>query len=50
MRNNKNHNFYILFKHHQDESEIKFESFDIIKEIGDGAFGQVYIVKKKDNG
>ena len=30
--------------------KIKFDSFEIIKLLGNGAFGKVYLAKKKDTG
>lgn len=29
---------------------MNFESFEVIKELGAGAFGKVFLAKKKDDG
>ena len=33
-----------------DDAKVKFNSFDIIKLLGSGSFGKVFLVKKKDSG
>jgi hypothetical protein len=34
----------------KSESEISFESFKVLKLLGTGSFGDVYLVEKKDTG
>jgi serine/threonine protein kinase len=49
MGNSNSNNNDILDLDHSS-SDIDLKSFDILKVIGRGSFGKVYLVRKKDTG
>lgn len=46
----REHGSSLLFSSIKYESEVSLEDFDIINILGKGAFGKVYLTRKKDSG
>jgi serum/glucocorticoid-regulated kinase 2 len=40
----------MLNENNHSSQDINIESFEIVKVVGRGSFGKVYMVKKKDDG